>query len=281
MRDLFQSQDADFFAGPTEEGTTFDAAMETDETFRVDFSKDAMEFDLGFEDEDDLDTEFSDVIVIGDVEVRVEETAEGVVVTARNNDEIQRVVVRHGEPGPQGEPGPAGADGKDGERGPQGEPGPAPVKGEDYWTPEDVQYMVTEAASAVRRSLTGVVLYEGGIDPATGKALTNQDSITLSDSAANYDLFDIYYVSNDTHWSYTKVYAPNGKNVMLMGALVGNTDVFLKLKCILINGKSVTVSYTTDATKYFAGEGALIGGTLTRDKKFLTITKIVGHKNPA
>jgi hypothetical protein len=124
---------------------------------------------------------------------------------------------------------------------------------------------------------SGVVLFEGGINPNTGKVITGQEVITLSDSAANYDVFEIYYVSNDTHWSYTKVYDPNGKDVMLLGALVGNTDIFLKLKCIRISDTNIIVASGSDTTKFFAGEGALIGGTLTRDKKFITITKVVGY----
>ena len=136
----------------------------------------------------------------------------------------------------------------------------------------DIRTLITN----VNKKLTEVVLFEGGIDPDTGKAMI-QDSVTLIDSAENYDLFEIYYVSNDTHWSYTKVFDPNGKNVMLIGALVGNTDLYMKLKCIHIEGKNITVTVGNNAELFFAGEGAVIGGTMTREKKFITITKIIGY----
>lgn len=141
----------------------------------------------------------------------------------------------------------------------------------------DAGYLSSSNIQDIRSKLTEVVLFEGGINPSTGKALTDQDAIALSDTAANYDMFEIYYVTNDTHWAYTKVLDPNGKNVMLMGALVGTSDLYMKLKCISINGKNITVAYTSDSAKFFAGEGAIVGGTLTREKRFITITKIVGH----
>lgn len=185
-----------------------------------------------------------------------------------------------GDPGKDGQPGKDGytpVKGVDYFDGQPGADGYTPQRGKDYWTTEDVQSIVAQTVTKVKTELSGVVLFQGGINATTGKVESTQDAITLSDSAANYGAFDIYYVSNDTHWSHTKVIDPNGKDVMLLGALVGNTDVFMKLKCIRINGKTVSIASGTDSTKFFAGEGALIGGTLTRDKKFIVITKIVGY----
>lgn len=185
-----------------------------------------------------------------------------------------------GEQGIQGVQGIQGPKGDTGEKGADGSPGAdgyTPQKGVDYFTTADVQSIVAAAVADVSAKLSGVVLFQGGINASTGKVESTQDAITLSDSAANYGAFDIYYVTNDTHWSHTKVIDPNGKDVMLLGALVGNTDVFMKLKCIRINGKTISIASGTDSTKFFAGEGALIGGTLTRDKKFIVITKVVGY----
>ena len=57
--------------------------------------------------------------------------------------------------------------------------------------------------------ITPVILYDD--------ALGSNDTITLSDSAANYSYLEIYYAStqnNILRWDYTKLFSPNGKSFM-------------------------------------------------------------------
>lgn len=70
-------------------------------------------------------------------------------------------------------------------------------------------------------------------------------NITLSASAANYTMMEIFFRDNDSHYNSTKVYAPNGKTVNLsMCESTENSYVVLKRREVTISGTSVnTQSY--------------------------------------
>lgn len=102
-------------------------------------------------------------IAVGNVEIDVEETAEGVLIRAKDAEGEEAALVRHGkdgkdgQPGERGETGPAGPQGERGLQGIQGVPGergPAgadgkpgrdgytPERGKDYYTDADKADMV-------------------------------------------------------------------------------------------------------------------------------------------
>lgn len=76
---------------------------------------------------------------------------------------------RDGIDGKDGEPGRDGIDGKDGEPGKDGADGYSPVRGEDYWTEEDKQEVVNEAASIVGANFVPVTQeeYESIVEAGT------------------------------------------------------------------------------------------------------------------
>lgn len=104
-------------------------------------------------------------------------------------------------------------------------------------------------------------------------------TVALSDSAANYTLVEVYYVTNDGGHHMAKVYSPNGKTVDLMGALMkaqggGATAMYFKLRRVVVSGTSV---YTTGAT----GESSTTDAntcTVNSSASIIALTKIVGYK---
>lgn len=98
-------------------------------------------------------------------------------------------------------------------------------------------------------------------------------TITLEDSAANYDYLEIFYRTNDNVYNSIKVYSPNGKRVNLMAHWINlNTSrLYLKTKIISISGKSITnVNYSE----------IVLGPEETwfNEDNYIYITQVVGYK---
>lgn len=67
-------------------------------------------------------------------------------------------------------------------------------------------------------------------------------NITLSSSAANYTMLEIFYRDNDSVYSCTKVYSPNGKHVTLTIISGINTQNNYKRRIVSINGTAVNTT---------------------------------------
>lgn len=98
-------------------------------------------------------------------------------------------------------------------------------------------------------------------------------SITLSQSAANFTYLEIYYRSNDSVFSCTKVFSPNGKTASLIVSFPYSSNIaYQKNKSIKINGTSITnVAYSEtwiDAS----------GKCDASNSNNIHITKVVGYK---
>ena len=66
-------------------------------------------------------------------------------------------------------------------------------------------------------------------------------NVTLSASAANYTMMEIFFRDNDSHYSSTKVYSPNGKVVNLsMAESTANGVMNFKRREVSISGTSIT-----------------------------------------
>lgn len=73
-------------------------------------------------------------------------------------------------------------------------------------------------------------------------------NITLTASAANYTMLEIFYRDNDNHYNSTKVYSPNGKIVNLsMAASTENGYVVLKRREVSISGTAVNTQSYADS----------------------------------
>ena len=130
----------------------------------------------------------------------------------------------------------------------------------------------------------GTDMYKNGLVLWGGKVLYANDAgstgtVALSDSAANYTLVEVYYVTNDGGHHCAKVYSPNGKTVDLMGALMkaqggGATAMYFKLRRVVVSGTSV---YTTGDT----GESSTTSAntcTVNSSASIIALTKIIGYK---
>ena len=85
-------------------------------------------------------------VTVGNVEISLEETTDGVLITAKDADGVETVLVRHGKNGKDGKTPVKGEDYKDGE---PGEPGRTPVAGVDYYTEADKADMVQAVLAAL------------------------------------------------------------------------------------------------------------------------------------
>lgn len=85
----------------------------------------------------------------------------------------------------------------------------------------------------ILEKINGYILY----DNDTGSIGT----ITLSDSAANYNYIEIFYSKHSAYFSSVKVYNPNRKTISLItGYRSGNSFIQLQIAIIEINGTSIT-----------------------------------------
>lgn len=88
--------------------------------------------------------------------------------------------------------------------------------------------------------INGQVLY----DNSTG---TN-GTVTLSDSAVNYDYMDIFYRDNDQTCSSVRVYNPDNKHVDISTISRWGNALYIKQKRITISGNKITNGNTTEVS---------------------------------
>ena len=100
------------------------------------------------------------------------------------------------------------------------------------------------------------------------------DDITLSDSAANYKRFKIFYKEANGFYSSTEVEDPNGKLVNLFIGFVNQSTVrFLFMASVFtINGTSMTTTWYGNGNVY-NNQTTAVGNS-----KSIYITKVVGYK---
>lgn len=92
--------------------------------------------------------------------------------------------------------------------------------------------------------------------------------ITLSDSAANYDMLEIFYKSNDAPQNNVRIYSPNGKKVDLTSTTYIPSSyhyLFVKSKQIVINNKKIT-TFKHSTYGYCTGEMEIRNGNTTIGK---------------
>ena len=112
-------------------------------------------------------------------------------------------------------------------------------------------------------TLEPIMLYEG----------SSKEKITLNDSVTNYKRIEIFYhADGDNAYSSTPVDTPNGKNALLLSALINLTGnyvgVFERVTIVSISDKTIT------PIKY----GQLSAGSSATDSNYITITKVIGYK---
>ena len=102
-----------------------------------------------------------------------------------------------------------------------------------------------------------------------------QSTITLSDSAANYDYIEIYYYCDYQVDTMSKIYNPNGKSALLSenGFWGGGSKMYARSVEVAISGTSVTWESGTYGTAQIASSGNVI-----YSDNPLYITRIVGFK---
>lgn len=147
------------------------------------------------------------------------------------------------------------------------------------------------------RSVNGTQVYNGvtfGIDNAGNRTVSlsapkqwnnalrtqlynnntgSNGTITLSQSAANFDHLTIYYRDNDNEFNSVDVYQPNGKMVALASYHPGynNGALYLKTRSVTINGTTIS---TTSLNRY---SQVAIEPTMTAQKNNLIyITRVEG-----
>lgn len=124
------------------------------------------------------------------------------------------------------------------------------------------------------KGVTPTVLYNS----TTGTTGT----VTLSQSAANFNMLLICYRTNDNYCGSTAVYSPNGKKVALhVGFSVlsstGSKGTYLKTKAYEISGTKMTSSIDEDPYGYGA---VFADGTQAQaiSTNYIYVTQVIGFK---
>ncbi|MCI2148850.1 hypothetical protein [Bifidobacterium crudilactis] len=116
-----------------------------------------------------------------------------------------------------------------------------------------------------------VMLFNNDQNPLSG-------SITLADTAANFEMLTICYRSNDNVYASMDVINPDGKIISLVtGYISGATTAYLKNRCYSITGKIINT--------YKRADGVWIGGQVNAANSnnadindYLTITQVYGTR---
>lgn len=103
----------------------------------------------------------------------------------------------------------------------------------------------------------------------------NNGTITLSDSAENYNYIEIFFFSGKNYAYYsTKIANPNGKNTQLSYSEVGDTlqETYFFKRQIQINDKNIDTMNNNYGLINFTG-------TISSKENTIFICKVVGYKD--
>lgn len=118
-----------------------------------------------------------------------------------------------------------------------------------------------------------------------GRVLFDNDNqsmagaITLSDSAANYDMFVICFKTQDNAFDSLTVYNPNGKDIVLTSANMNaynTTEMWIKSKILTISGTSINTKQKNNV--YLTGEINAAGSNTAYVADKANITQVIGYK---
>lgn len=106
-------------------------------------------------------------------------------------------------------------------------------------------------------------------------------TITLSDSAANYEFLEIYAITDDLHMLYQKVCEPNDKMVSFSASLVGQSNFFTKCRVIKIENNTISTAIdmlTLEPISMAGFWGTHNISSFTRRDNLIGIYKVIGYK---
>lgn len=106
-----------------------------------------------------------------------------------------------------------------------------------------------------------------------------QGSITLSESAANFEKLTICFKSNDGVYGSMDVARPNGKVVALTTSIYVAPDAFyVKNRCYKIDNKNINTWKIDTNSDYQTGEVNAANSNAARTGDYLTITQVFGTR---
>lgn len=106
-----------------------------------------------------------------------------------------------------------------------------------------------------------------------------QGSISLNESAANFEKLTICFKSNDNVYASMDVANPNKKIVSLTTSFYnGNAYFYVKNRCYLIDGKTINTWKRSTSTVYQTGEVNAVGSNNASMGDFITITQVYGTR---
>lgn len=106
-----------------------------------------------------------------------------------------------------------------------------------------------------------------------------QGSITLSESAANFEKLTICFKSNDGVYGSMDVARPNGKVVALTTSIyVAPADFYVKSRCYKIDNKNINTWKRNTNSDYQTGEVNAANSNAAHMGDYLTITQVFGTR---
>lgn len=130
--------------------------------------------------------------------------------------------------------------------------------------------MIANAWGAWGRQMRQYVLFDNDSNGFSS-------SVTLSESAANFDKFTIVYRSNDNFYASSEVLSPNGKSVSLtISVLASDSNLYLKSKVVFISGTSITTA--SSGSVYCTGNAAVNGSYNPNKVNCVAITQVIGWR---
>lgn len=106
-----------------------------------------------------------------------------------------------------------------------------------------------------------------------------QGTISLNESAANFEKLTICFKSNDNIYASMDVANPNKKIVSLTTSFYnGDAYFFVKNRCYLIDGKTINTWKRSTSTFYQTGEVNAAGSNNASMGDFITITQVYGTR---
>ena len=110
-------------------------------------------------------------------------------------------------------------------------------------------------------------------------------SITLKETAANFDMISLFYTSNDSVYSSVDVYKPKGKTASLfcygIATHISDYPVYLKFKTVKIQDNIVNTYYDPDdAFDYWTGQQRIgnVADPKFINNDYIKITTVIGYK---
>ena len=107
------------------------------------------------------------------------------------------------------------------------------------------------------------------------------ESVTLSETAANFKRLTIFFKDTDNNYSSVDVWSPNGKRVSLSLTWINGAstqEMYQRVRLVTISGTTISTYRASASEKYRTGQVKLGATASVTNSDYIAIVHVVGYR---